>query len=249
MKLVLTFLLVISCISSLYANAAIVNLVNNGGFESGSFDSWIVLNSNGNTGNCDNGFTVGSSGTATGCTGYAPFNQFVMPQSGGFAAYNSFDGNGPQTFTLQQNFTFSISSPIIKADLNWWDAVAFGSGYTFSQPRTFSVDLTIDGIVNNLFTQSFQMTGQGLFQNWELTSIDLTNLINSLSNGTHSATLAFKNYIPQSFSGPGSFGLDNVSLVLDSTPRQAVPEPVSIALLCLGFIGIAVSQKRRTKNT
>ena len=226
-----------------FPNAAPINYIANGGFESG-LAGWSTSSTNSVGGGCDTAWVVGNAGTATGCTGYVPFNQFVGPQSGNAAAYNSFDGNGPQTIRLFQTFNYTAANAASSAVLDWYDAVGFGSGYTFPQARVFNVDVTIDGQLFNVFSESFGNNGQGLFQTWQQTSLDLTQLFDDYGAGTHSVTLAFSNYVPQSFTGPGSFGLDNVSLLIDTAPIQAVPEPATLSILGLGLAGLAFSRRR-----
>ena len=58
-------------------------------------------------------------------------------------------------------------------------------------------------------------------------------------------TIQFRNTIPQNFSGPGSFGLDAVSLDI----VQGVPEPTTWAMMLLGFGGIGMAVRRRREKT
>jgi len=226
-----------------FANAAPINYISNGGFESG-LTSWFTSSTNSIVGSCDQGWVVGNSGSASGCTGIAPYNQFVNPQSGSAAAYNSFDGDGPQTIRLFQTFNYTAANAASGAILDWYDAVGFGLGGNFPQARVFNVDVTINGQLFNVFSESFGNNGQGLFQTWQQTSLNLTDLFDNYGAGTHTVTLAFSNYVPQYFTGPGAFGLDNVRLLIDTASIQAVPEPATLSILGLGLAGLAFSRRR-----
>jgi PEP-CTERM motif len=238
----LSALFAVATLAGSGALAAPVSLLANGDFESG-LTGWAVTSSNTIGGGCDAAWNVGSSGAAAGCTGYAPYNSFVGPQSGSRAAYAAFDGNGPQSVRLSQTFSFSGGN-VSSAVLNWWDAVGLGSGWSQPQPRSLSVDLSIDGVLSSVFTEAFANNGSGLFQNWQQTTLDLTSLFAAQGAGSHTATLAFNNIVPQSFTGPGAIALDNVQLLVTSQ----VPEPQSLALAGLGLVAAGLVRRRSARK-
>ncbi|GEM_PF-1112020 len=212
-------------------------LISNGGFESG-LTGWTVTGPN--TSGCGRNFNVSTSGSAAGCTGYAPIPAgFVAPHSGTNAAYAAFDGAGPLHHTITETFAVPLSTGA--ATLSWYDAIGFGKGWTFRQPRIYSVNLfnSSDALVGTLFSESFTNPAAGTFQNWTNHTVDLSPYMASLS-GTN-AKIQFDLFIPQVSTGPGAFGLDDVSIL----ETAAVPEPASIALLLLGVAGVAVARRRR----
>ncbi|EHR69931.1 PEP-CTERM putative exosortase interaction domain-containing protein [Burkholderiales bacterium JOSHI_001] len=233
-------LFVAAMLASGLAHAGPVSLLTNGNFESG-LSGWSVTSTNAIGGGCDTAWNVGASGAAAGCTGYAPYNSFVGPQSGTRAAYAALDGNGPQTVRLAQTFSY-VGGTVVNATLNWWDAVGLGAGWSQPQPRSLSVDVTIDGHLNNVFTEAYANAGAGLFQNWQQTTLDLTSLFAASGAGTHTVTLGFNDNVPQSFTGPGVIALDNVQLLL----TNQVPEPQSLALAGLGLLCAGLVRRRKT---
>lgn len=211
-------------------------VLTNGGFESGNLNGWTRTGPS--SGGCGTNYTVGSTGTTTGCTGFSPYGSFVTPTEGSFAAYNSLDGSAGSTYAISQ--TVLLPNSIGDATISWSDAAAGGSGWNWPQPRTFSVDL-FDGaaLIGNVYSATFtNNNGAGFFQGWTIRSVDVMSLLSGF--GGESVTLRFSNYIPQSSTGPASFGLDNVSF--DVT---AVPEPGMIGLFGLGIVGLAGLRRRK----
>jgi hypothetical protein len=210
------------------------SLLTNGGFETGNAAGWTIGGSG--TSGCDTNFTVSSSGNAAGCTGYTPIpSGFVGPQAGSYAAYAAFDGNGPENHTLTQTFAVPVGAG--GASVTWYDALGFGSGWSFPVARVYTVDLLngSNGVVANLWSQSF--TGGGTYHDWMQHSVDISAFMAGLAG--QNASLRFNLYVPQSFTGPGVFALDSVSV------DAHVPEPDSIALLALGMFGLGFVRRAR----
>jgi hypothetical protein len=228
----------VGMIASGAANATPVNLISNGGFEAGNFSSWSAPVVGG--GSCNQPFVVGSNGGASGCVGFAPYGNFVNPNSGGFAAYASFDGGGPITKTLTQ--TFAVPNSVTFAMLSFVDAFGFGSGWIFPQSRIYSVEI-LNGSgasVATILSQSFTNQSGGIFQNWTSHMIDITASLLPLAG--QNASLRFSLFIPQSFTGPGVYALDNVSLMADTA---AVPTPGALALFGFGLIAFGAIRRRK----
>ncbi|MCP2732091.1 PEP-CTERM sorting domain-containing protein [Limnofasciculus baicalensis] len=214
------------------STAQAAELINNGGFETGDFTNWSVTNNG--SGGCDTDWHVNATGY-TGCNLLSPATE------GTFAAYNSFEGDGPQQFRLEQ--TFFVPNNITSAVLSWADEANM---FIFSVlNREFQVDLVTSSGSVNIFSQIFQR-GPRQYA-WTARLADVTSILQA--NQGQSVTLAFTNIIPEQFSGPGGFGLDKVSLDVTTGESQSVPEPASVlGLLGLGGLGAASSLKRKLQG-
>ncbi|AGP84515.1 PEP-CTERM sorting domain-containing protein [Alteromonas mediterranea] len=213
-----------------FANAGLIELVDNGGFESGNFTDWSVTNLG--SGGCGlNVWSVSSSGIH-GCSDNNGVT-VVAPINGTFAAYNTFDGPAG---TLQLTQSILLPTLVDSFSLSWFQTVDMNGG---GIPRTFSVDFYtgINSLIGNVSSQQFS---SGAFQNWTQFNFDVTSLLSSYSG--QEVKLSFRNIVPTSFTGPAGFGLDSVSLVANTVD---VPEPSTIAIFTLSLLGLA---SRKFKN-
>ncbi|TPH13926.1 PEP-CTERM sorting domain-containing protein [Litorilituus lipolyticus] len=198
--------------TSCYVNA---NLIENGDFETGDLSNWNV-SSNGNSG-CDTDWTVALNDDGI-C-----WNLLADP-SAGYEAYNSFDGNGPQTFALSQMVDLgALNSYSLAFDY----AVTGDNGWTWPIERTFSVIITDGSLVETLFSKSIKSINDPSwfsevvsFDHSVFAAMDLANI-----------SISFNAFIPENFTGPASLGLDNVALT-------QVPEPSTLAIFALGILGL-----------
>ncbi|MFN5877456.1 MAG: beta strand repeat-containing protein, partial [Flavobacteriales bacterium] len=172
------------------------NLIVNGGFESGNLTGWVAV---------DNPvpflpWQVQSS--------FSYFNT-VTPIEGSKCAGNGFDGN-TGVASLSQQVTLPSSGSSI---LSWKENLQYNifSGYL---PRTYEVRITnaSGSILETLYSFT---ANAGISTNnaWVNQSFDV-----SAYNG-QTVKIVFWQNIPQNYTGPGRFALDDVRLI--NTPSSA----------------------------
>ncbi|WP_371373995.1 PEP-CTERM sorting domain-containing protein [Thalassotalea aquiviva] len=197
--------------------------INNGSFETGSFNGWT-------TQDLSTPFypvQVVGSGVSPG------FGLFLSsPTDGNFAAVNGFDGGGPGVISLSQNITVDSSSTILFDYRAGWDMLNFG-GSTLN--RLFDVNINSLGGPNLAnFNILSAAAGTINLDTGNMTgSVDLSGFVGQTVN------ISFEWMIPENFTGPAFFQLDNV------TSTASVPEPLSIAILGFGLAGVALSRKKK----
>jgi len=219
-------LIALSFIAMPTAQATPIELVTNGGFETGSFAGWSVINT-GNGGCGTNAWTVNGTG-AHGCTNNV--GNMPAPSSGSFAAYNTFDGPA-STMSIAQQISIGNFNT---ASLSFLNTVRMNIR---GLARTLSIDIydiTNTNLLANLFSQSYQNINQG----WSANLLDVSAQLAGLKGQT--ATLRVSTIIPQSFTGPAGFGIDDISLTTTN-----VPTPTTLALLGLGLVGLGFSRRKK----
>jgi hypothetical protein len=223
MQKVLKRLLIASAVSATLGvvglqPASAMQLVSNGGFETGDLTGWTTSGIAG-AGPCPSAnkdWNVSNNGAATGC------NAVANPSGSTYAAYVMNDGTGPLTYKLFQSIFVPLGT--VSGQLTFdWTTVNFSDAGR-------QLNALLNGAT--VFSSStFGSTG------WTPQSVDVSGIL-SAAAGT-SITLEFDNFIPQTWSGPAGLGLDNVSL------ENVVPEPASLALLGLGLAGLGFSRRKK----
>jgi hypothetical protein len=229
--------LTLACIVLLWTGmgpARAGNIIINGGFETGTFSSWTNLDQAGGSGSW-----FIQTGTVS------PLNGFTVPAppQGMFAAMT--DQFGPGSHVLYQDFVvpFGVSS----ATLNFQLFINNQNG-AFITPNTldYSGDPNQQSRVDIITTAAdpFSVAGGDVLQNvyqtqvgdpatsgYSLVSVDLTALL--AAHGGETLRLRFAETDDQFFF---QTGVDDV--ILDAQGPQAVPEPASLSLLCIGALGL-----------
>ena len=215
------YLGLIVCLVVGSANASVIT---NGSFETGDFTGWT-------TQDLSTPFLPQQVGGAGVDAGFGLF--LSAPTDGDFAALNGFDGDGPGIISVSQDITVTSASTITFDYRAGWDMLTFG-GSTMN--RLFDVNINTTAGVNlvsfNILTAP---TGTQILDTGDLTgSVDLLAFIGQTIN------LSFDWTVPEDFTGPALFQLDNVQ----SEGMVAVDAPATLALFSLGLLGFRLARKK-----
>ncbi len=234
--------------------AAAQQLIQNGGFETGTFSPWTT------TSQGDSTFNVRTDGSQN-----DPFRSTVGPAAGSdYAVTDQVNGNssGNGDTALIQSFTVPTAPGTVLLTFNMFvdnyadpffntpNTTPIALDYTVPGSQQARVDLlpggdanafdTGAGVTNLYFGTDPGSPGLG----YKPYSFDITNDV--VSGGVYQLRFAEVNNEDTLYQG-----VDNVSVQYTpaAQPPTAVPEPSSLALLCLGALGLAVPTRRRMRQT
>ena len=200
-------------------------LITNGGFSTGTFAGWTAGSNQTNPYQASFG-GGGNAQVVNSISGQPAW--FLRNVAGGaatpidgYTAFNGFDGS-PGKFTLTQTIHIdeTVSSAILKFD--------FASTTSYSgAARTFDVLLTQGGVTKASFYHFVAPTNDSAWSPVTHVSLNIGAALNALSAGDY--TLTFVEIIPSNFTGPGAFGLDNISLNATFGPSNVAPVAVADA--------------------
>src|SRR6185503_6720253 len=139
---------------------------------------------------------------------------------GAFAAYSSFDGNGPQSFSLRQGV--NVSGSMSNATLSWSDS--FGALYS-GAPRTLTVNI-VGATTQTVYTYTLPYDLPSA-SGWTSHSLDLTAAMNNFVGQT--VSIEFLLTMPETFTGPAGAGLDNVSFDVTFGAYDGTPPGLTIS--------------------
>ncbi len=171
------------------ALAGPTNLIVNGDFETGDFTGWSATTTLASP-LCD--WSVSNCGWF-----FAP----LAPDGGSYFADNGFDGSGPGTYTLSQ----TVSIPPGTALLGWEDYL--GASYS-GAARTNDVQiLDASGTTTLATVYSYSAPTGSTDTGWVQHSVDLSAFAGQ------TVTVAFVQTIPENFTGPAEYHVDNIQLL------------------------------------
>ncbi|NOY23156.1 MAG: PKD domain-containing protein [Acidobacteria bacterium] len=173
------------------------NGIVNGSFETGDFSGWIVTDLS------EPFFPLMVMGS-----GVQTWLGFFMstPTDGTFEAFTGFDGNGPGIISLAQDVSITPCTSLLTFDYRAaWELSMFGA----TIDRHFRVEVQPDG-------------GGTALQSWMVLTAKAGTLVDDTGNLSEAIDLSaylnqnirivFAWEIPEDFSGPAQFQLDNVHL-------------------------------------
>jgi len=206
------------------ADAAIVNVLQNPGFETGTFSGWTVGGNSALTG-------VDVDGTLiTGAISPFPPN-FVNVRSGAFAAYGLVAGSPIERFIISQTVSV-LPNQIATVGFNLGNDSQSGFGMTID-------DLHTQIFINGVGLLPNQFVNGGIIGS---TPADFAQFSGSFNTGSNtSITVAFA----INGSGTSRVGLSLDDLFFDTEDPNVVPEPASLALFGVGALGLAGAARRR----
>lgn len=224
------------------AQAQATQLIVNGGFETGTTAGWTATTTE--TSPFQASLNDGQNSQVINNSSNQPAwfirnkaaNYFGTPATPitGYSAFNGFDGSGG-FLTMSQGFAFGGSA--VSAQLDF----SFAAQATYSgQVRTFDA-LIMDATGTAVLFDAYHFDLPQNDTSWAVHNIstNVTGALNTLGAGNY--VLAFREFIPQNYSGPAQFALDNVSFDIK------LPEPASLGLLGLGLLGLAAARRRKSK--
>ncbi len=198
------------------------DIMSNGSFESGDFTDWTVVDF------AAPFIPYGVGPLAPG----VPFFPDALPTDGGFLAFNGFDGGGPDESILYQEVTIPVG--VVDVTLTWdenidYDLSTFCVGCS---DRIYEVQVRdLGGNVLEVLQQVVALANVIDDDNvWDSLSADLS------AYAGQTIRIAYWQTIPDSFSGPAKFGLDNVSLNVTTTGT-----PLDVVLDATGNITVNAS--------
>ena len=201
-----------------------VDLITNGGFESGTFASWTPTT---------NGLSALTPWTVGGPGGGWFAN--TSPLAGQFDAYNGFDGDAGLVYELYQDVAIPANHT---ATLQTNHRIVYDSlGINSTLDRIFEISIRDLGnaVLAGLYSQSVTMNGASRTDlGWDAKAFDVSAFAGS------TVRVHFREFIPETYTGPANIELDQISLI-----AVPVPEPASIAMLLCGSLALVARRERR----
>ena len=205
------------------------NPVVNCGFETGDFTGWVTQ---------DMAIPFFRLGVFAG--GVSPgFGLFASsPTDGAFAAINGFDGDGPGTIVYAQDMTLP-PSPMLEFDYRCgWDMTI---GAAATQDRVFTVEVEPSGGGAAMQTDVILVAKAG---STTLDTGPLSAMVDLSAFGGQSVRLSFEWSVPEFYTGPAFFQLDNVQ-IMAGVPTMPAVAVATLAAVLLLLVSLCLLRRRR----
>jgi hypothetical protein len=174
--------------------------VANGSFETGDFSDWVTQD-----------LLTPYVPLQVGGAGLSPlgFDFFrSAPTDGNFAALHGFDGDGPGIIRIGQDIAVTADGNIIEFDYRAaWNLVSYCFGCL---DRIFDVNIEVPGGGANLDSFNILTATAGTI---ELDTGDVTGVVDLSAFVGQAVRLSFDFLVPQDFTGPAFFQLDNIRVI------------------------------------
>jgi hypothetical protein len=185
-----------------------MNPITNCGFETGDFTGWVAT---------DLSSPFYPLSVSTG--GVSLWSGFfaTAPTEGAVSAINGFDGNGPGVISLAQDVTLPTGWVTLEFDYRGaWDLASFGA--TLDREFMVAVEPSGGGAPFEVFPILTATAG-----NIVNDSGALVGTVNLTAYAGQNVRINFQWDIPEDFTGPGQFEIDNVLISAVQPPEPAVP--------------------------
>ena len=183
-------------------------LFGNGSFESGTFNGWIITD-------IANPLTPVSVRASGYNSGFGFFS--ATATDGNYSLVNGFDGNGPGRIRAAFEVFLPPAPTILSFDYHvGWDMANFDGS---TKPRVFVVTIEPAGGGSGLATNAIFTAEPGTS---DYDTGPRPGSVNLSSFAGQAIRISFDIVIPEPFTGPGFFQLDNVRLTYPPVPQLAV---------------------------
>jgi hypothetical protein len=184
------------------------DVIQNGSFESGLAPWWT----NGEPlMGCESAWNRDNSGMGP-C-----FGDSYTPVDGSWIMVSAFDGTGPVNEIFSQDFTVPTGVTSANLSLNYFVTWSIGG-----LDRVFSVNLVSSSGTDIVYTRNFNGFGN---ESWQLITEDVTAILQNHEGEV--VQLVFNIYIPEPYTGPADIGIDDVSLIVETSGGIAPPTAVA----------------------
>ena len=212
-------------------------LFGNGSLESGTLSGWLITD-------IADPLTPVSVRPNGYNSGFGFFS--TVPTDGNYCLVNGFDGNGPGRIRAAFEVLLPPAPTILSFDYRvGWDMADYGGS---TKPRVFAVTIEPPGGGSGLATNVIFTAAPGTanFDTGPLTgSVDLSSFAG------RSIRISFDVVIPESFTGPGFFQLDNVALTYPPVPQLVLSRSGNNSMFSwpVQFTNFVVQQTTNLNNS
>lgn len=153
----------------------------------------------------------------------------IIPTQGNYAAFSGFDGNGPGIIEIAQDVSFPNGITAVTFDYSA-NVSIFGG-----MPREFRVEIQPSGGGAAMATQSILVVNPG-----NVDTGPLSEMVDVTAFAGQDVRVAFVLDVPENFTGPGFFQLDNIGAEITPIPDiQVMPAMADFGNVAVGSTSMA----------